>query len=545
MSKPIGRSVRGLFVVLLVSSTGWLAFADDSVPLRQRIDDQIAALADGPLSPKSTDATFVRRVYLDFAGRIPTVDETRGFLQEADLQKRERLIQQLLDSPACARRLRDVFHVMLMERLGDHPEWSQFLERSFAENKAWDQLVREILHPDADDEATRGAAFFWTKRLEKYGQNPVDYPGLTRDVGRLFLGVDMQCAESHDHLFIDDYRQADFQGLSAFVKHTFIRTDAKFPAVGEKLVTDEVEFASVFVQQPMTTGPRLPGEPPVSIVRFEKGEEYLMPPDRKTKFPGVPRFSPLSILAEQLPRRDNSAFSRNSVNRFWFVLFGRGLVEPLDLHHSDNPPSHPELLALMAEQFVAHEFDIRWLLKEMALSEAYQRSSRLPSEDAVAPATYRTALERPLSAEQLLASIVIATGQTELAQVACGTEVDDKVRQRYSEQLDRFRATFANVKRDPETDFRPSVKAALFLMNDDQTLRWFEPHDASTAAQLATLPEDTVADELYLRILSRPASETERARVAELFSEHPGNRAAVLGHLVWALTASAEFCLNH
>ena len=135
---------------------------------------------------------------------------------------------------------------MLMERLGDHDEWLSFLEQSIRDNKPWDQIVREILDPNADDEAIRGAAFFWTKRLENYGQNPVDYPALTRDVGRLFLGVDLQCAQCHDHLFIDDYKQADFQGLAAFTWHTFIRKDVQFPAVGEKVIEAPVEFASVF-----------------------------------------------------------------------------------------------------------------------------------------------------------------------------------------------------------------------------------------------------------------------------------------------------------
>ena len=94
-------------------------------------------------------------------------------------------------------------------------------------------------------------------------------------------------------------------------------------------------------------------------------------------FPGVPRFSPLSILADQVARPDNAAFARNMANRLWFAMLGRGLVHPLDLHHPENPPSHPELLELLAGEFAAHGFDIRWLLSELALTRAYQRSSLL------------------------------------------------------------------------------------------------------------------------------------------------------------------------
>ena len=227
--------------------------------------------------------------------------------------------------------MREAFHVQLMERAGEHEEWTRFLEQSFAANKPWDQLVREILNPNADDEATRGAAYFLTKRLENYGQQPVDLPGLTRDVGRLFLGVGLQCAQCHDHLFIDDYKQIDFQGLHTFVSHTTIRQDVKFPAVAEKLVDKKTEFMSVFVKVAKATGPRLPFGTEVDVPTFAKGEELALAADKNSKSPGKPKFSPLAILAEQLPTASNTQFARNIVNRLWWQMLGRGLVHPLDL----------------------------------------------------------------------------------------------------------------------------------------------------------------------------------------------------------------------
>ena len=118
----------------------------------------------------------------------------------------------------------DLFHVMLMERLGDNAEWTKFLRASFEANAPWDAMVRKMLRADPKDTATPGASFWLSKRLENYGQNPVDYSGLTRDVGRLFLGKNFQCCECHDHLFIDDYKQADFQGLFAFVQNVALAT---------------------------------------------------------------------------------------------------------------------------------------------------------------------------------------------------------------------------------------------------------------------------------------------------------------------------------
>src|SRR4029079_3920997 len=114
---------------------------------------------------------------------------------------------------------------------------------SFAANKPWDQMAREMLAGSTKD--APGATFFLSKRLENYGQNPVDYPALTRDIGRLFLGKDFRCAQCHDHLFIKDYKQRDFQGLFAFVRNV-ARISDKDPGVSEKMTTDKVEFASVF-----------------------------------------------------------------------------------------------------------------------------------------------------------------------------------------------------------------------------------------------------------------------------------------------------------
>ena len=286
-----------LTVVIVLFALGQVhsspeVFAD--VALHERIDALVAAKSDGEIGPLSDDAEFVRRVYLDFAGRIPSTVETRAFLAEGDTEKREKLIERLTDSPEYARHMTEFLNVMLMERLGEDESWRAFLATSLAENKPWDQLVRQILYPPAENENLRGAAFFMTKRLENYGQNPIDMPGLVRDIGRLFLGVDVQCAQCHDHLFVDDYKQQTYQGLFAFVGHTFIRRDVEFPAVGEKLLTKKVDFKSVFVMEDRATGPKLLEAAEVEIPVLVKGEEYSVAPDKKTRFPGTPKFSPPS-----------------------------------------------------------------------------------------------------------------------------------------------------------------------------------------------------------------------------------------------------------
>lgn len=555
---------RCWFFVLLLATVGKWTPADETV--HGKIDTMIAAQAGGPMSPAADDAEFLRRAFLDLAGRIPNSGEARQFLADAAPDKRTRLIDELLAGPDHPRRMKEAFHVMLMERAGDNPEWDAWLTDAFARNKPWDGMVREMLYPPADDAQRRGAGYFLARRLENYGQQPVDLPGLARDVGRLFLGVDLQCAQCHNHLFVDDYKQWQFQGLFAFVNHLKRRTDTTFPAVAEEVVQKKIEFASVFEsEKKMQTGPRLIEGAEFDVPVFKQGEEFLVAPVAAKGIPGVPKFSPLRILSEQLPTANNAAFARNIVNRLWFVMFGRGLVHPLDLHHAGNPASHPEVLDLLATEFVAHHYDIRWLLRELALTQTYQRSSLLP-QDAVAalPEKYLVALEKPLSAEQLYASVTRATGQydvvlQEVAQQWIGEDpklldaAADNATLRTSlleKKIGPARAAFvtafANPPKEPEIEFSPSVKAALFVMNDGTLLSWLQPNSGNLVDRLDKLSTpDEVAEELYLSVLSRLPSGEEVAAVTEYLAQHGNARPKALGQLAWALIASTEFCVNH
>jgi len=537
-------------------------------PLHEKIDRLIEGRAGGALSPPASDAEFVRRIYLDLAGRIPTASEARAFLDGAREDKRARLVDRLLSSPDYSRRMKDFFHVMFLERRGTDPEWERFLDHAFSKNMPWDEMVEAIVNPDAEDPNTRGSAYFFTKRLEKYGQNPVDMPRLVRDVGRLFLGVDLQCAQCHNHPFVDDYHQVDYQGLYAFVGHISTRRGAKFPALDEKLLRDKVEFVSVFTMEKGETGPRLPGGEEVAIPVYKKGEEYLVPPDRKKRTAGVPRFRPLEELGKRLPTENNTAFARNIANRLWWMLMGRGIVHPLDWHHSGNPPSHPELIDLLAVEVVAHDFDIKWMLRQIARTRAYGRSSLLPAgvkEENVPEASYRVALEKPLSAEQLLFAMLIATGEhrrllgadyfsIRTPELEEGMPPEPELtasekaaeREELAELRERFKKAFANPPQEPEVDFHPSVRAALFMLNDGVVLSWLEPREDNLAARLLKIDDaEKLADELYLSILSRRPSSEERGEVTSLLQSRQHQRTEMIRRLIWALLASTEASVNH
>ena len=174
-------------------------------PLRERIDRAIEAGREGKLAAPATDGEFLRRACLDLTGMIPTADEARAFLDDPSPYKREKLIDRLLAGPEFPRRMQQVFDVMLMERRPDlyvpSAPWREFLHRAFAEDRPLDRVIRDILSADGADPAHRGPAKFVLDR-------GVDPNLLTRDVGRLFLGRDMQCAQCHDHVLYDDYKQA-------------------------------------------------------------------------------------------------------------------------------------------------------------------------------------------------------------------------------------------------------------------------------------------------------------------------------------------------
>ena len=511
-------------------------------PLHRRIDQLIAAGFDGEPTPIADDAEFFRRVHLDLAGRIPSAAQTRAFLADESPDKRQVAIDRLLDAPEYASRMANLFHVMLMERRGDNEQWDAFLQTCFQENKPWDQISREILKPNHEDEASRGAAYFYTRRLEKVGQQTTDYPGLTRDVGRMFLGVDLQCAECHDHLFIDDYKQRDFQGLFAIYRNLSIRK-AEFPAVNEQAITEPLEFVSVFESTKQSTGPRIP---------FGKEFEIPQPPpadpavkNKKKKKPDPnepPSFSALSLIADALPAADNRLFRQNIANRLWFCMMGRGLVEPLDQFHAANQATHPELLDLLAEEIAASGFDIKALIRQLALTETWQRSSRMASDNPPPePTTYQLGSQRRLTAEQLFFSTLQATGNLQRLAPKDGAEPSEE----YKELKASFLTAFAGEAKVPAINYTPAVKQALFLLNDAKLLDLLKPHPGNLIERLSAMPTENVAEELFLSIFCRLPEDQEREQINDFLQQNHAKRSDAVRQLAWAMLTSMEFAVNH
>lgn len=382
-----------LFVVSIVDVLA--AEPDETVELHAQIDQLFEADTLVPPIAPADDAEFLRRAMLDLHGIIPTADEARTFLSDTSPNKRSELIDRLLASPRYARHFATTFDVLWLERKQEKniksQDWFDYLYQSFHDGKPYDQLVREILAGDDTQEATRPALKFYFART-------VEPHALTRDIGRLFFGMDMQCNQCHDSPIVDDYKIGDYYGLYAFVSRTFLFTDKKkVPSLGEK-AEGEANFKSVFTGESSDkVVPQLPRGPALVEPVLLKGEEYTVKPAKDVK--PIPKFSRRAALAERSVDGSTEMFDRNAVNRLWAHLMGRGLVHPLELHHPGNPPSHPAVLDLLAHEFRAHGCDVKYLLREITLTRTYARACELPSPqslNAAAIAQRAEAIQRDL-----------------------------------------------------------------------------------------------------------------------------------------------------
>lgn len=550
--------------------------ADVDPPLHRQIDSLISRrLTELKLSAaeRSSDAEFVRRLYLDLTGVIPTPEQARTFLHDAAPDKRERLIEALLTSPDYALHMARVFDVMLIERrlptISSYDvttsNWRAYLTESFADNRAWDQMVRDILGSDGADAKHASAVKFYLVR-------DVAPHSLTRDVGRLFLGVDLQCAQCHDDPRFDDYRQADYYGIYAFLQRLKIHPTMPRGAQVAESAEGKTTFTSVFTTKSGETFPRLPGGEMLVDPVPVKGKEYVVKASPKER--GIPTYSRRLKLAEELPRRETKGFARNIANRLWALMFGRGLVHPLDLHHAANPPSHPELLDRLESWIVDHEYDIRGFFRELVLTETYQRSSVLPKGGQTPPAAaFAVAPLRGLTAEQLRWSLLQATGRIEQhdtkldavgrkATLGKQTAPDNpkspapepvwKMRLTRHETLERQTATlistFAGLPGHAEGDFQPIVDQALYMQNSKALLPLLQAEPGTTLARLEAIPAvEPLAEELYLSVLSRKPTSDETNEVKQILAraKTTDERRESLQALVWGLLLSAEFRLNH
>lgn len=562
----MGSSWAGLLMLGLIGGSE----GEAGLPLRGRIDREIESAAGGVVAAPATDAEFLRRAWLDLAGVVPTSGEARAFLDDPSPYKRERLIDRLLAAPSYARRMQQVFDEMWMERRSGTvvaaEDWRAWLFECFSANRPYDEMVRMVL--EADGTGTRAERAPGRFLLDR----GVEPNLLVRDIGRMFLGRDYQCAQCHDHPLVEDYYQRHYYGLYAFVSRTSAVTDPRTSRVSLAEKADgDVTFVSVFKRSVTgATGPRVLDGAELVEPAVEAGRAYVVAPaDNVASRPVASR---RALLGRELTGGSVAAFDRNIANRLWALLMKRGLVEPVDFDHADNPPSHPELLELLGREFRAGGCDIKGFLRELALTRTYARSSEPPpgaSEDVSDPARFAVANLGPLGAEQMGWSVLQATGVLESyrsAEAARIDAVDTKLRDilaeipgRREREIERrvhdqlapavsaFVPYFSAGEARPPDSVDANVHQALFLSNGGSVHSWLAPSGSNTTGRaLARADADGVAEEVYLSILTRRPTADERAEVAAHLAGYPADqRAAAVRELAFALLASAEFRFQH
>jgi hypothetical protein len=498
--------------------------------LAARIDEQIGKKLQAarlePL-PLADDATFYRRIHLDLVGQIPRVADVRRFLDDRRLDKRERAINELLNRPGYARHFSTVWSkILLPEASSDFqaryllPAQQNWLRQHFAANTPYDAMVRELLTVPLQRNvspyrslASAGAGGQATP-LSFYQAKQGKPELLAASAARLFLGVRVECAQCHDDPF-GKWTREDFWGLASFFAG--IRpVSSIYQPLSE--LSDRRELA-------------IPGTERVAQAHFLDGSR----PRWKYKV------GARTTLAEWMTARDNPYFSRAIVNRMWEHFFGMGLVDPVDDFRDDNPPSHPELLEELAQEFVQQDFDLRFLIRAITYSQAYQRASASSDPPGSDPHLYYRMPIKALSAEQLYDSLVEASGLTSQArQRANRLSINSPQR----EFLDRF-----DVQQD-RTAPQTSIPQALAMMNSRLIADATHPDRGPTLAAVASAPfmdTEEKVETLFLAALSRKPTPREREKFVRLVEEGgaTGNSRKALGDVFWALLNSTEFFFNH
>jgi hypothetical protein len=466
-------------------------------------------------SAMATDAEFLRRATLDVTGALPTPQEVRDFLADSSADKRDRLVDRLLQSDRYATFWTSKWGDLLRNKQpsaefkDSQVAFAGWIRAAFAKNMPYDQFARELL--TVTGERSKFPQIDWYRQLYT-PQNRVE------DISQTFLGMRVSCANCHNHPF-ERISQNDYWQFAAF----FARLDAPGYGKVDKLAVK----AEGEVMNPRTgkaVKPKGFGGPEFDYV---KG--------------GDPRVK----LADWMTSRDNPYFARAICNRIWAHYMTRGLVEAPDDMRATNPPSNPELLHALAADLVAHRFDLKYLMRRILTSRVYGLTALPMPDNSADQQNYARHYPRRLSAQVLLDALSTATGVGEAfrdfptikSAVELPTEKVD------SDFLDLFGRSPRDTVCECEASHDPSLPQVMFLMFSPE-LQTKLANPTGTAARLAKSGKPTreVVEELFLLTFSRLPSTDETAdAIALIEAVPPPKRQGALEDLLWTLINSREF----
>ena len=517
-------------------------------------------------APLSSDTEFLRRVTLDLTGQIPTTDAVKAFLADTAPDKRTKMIDALIASEGFNDRWTMWFgdlvqNVRRTTNSNEQPQgrnaYYNYIRNSIAANKPYDQMVREVLSTSGDSftDAT-GSVNYWIRQIQPNGPIQDTYDNLASSSGEKFLGMPVLCISCHNGLghldsvntYLKGKSRYDFWGNAAF----FARTRAQIVPVSQQGQTASfnVNNNTVGGYQLNTTSGNKTARQPVN------GQNTVPPTFFLTG--EAPRTGEEWRTAYARMLTANPQFARATVNYIWKEMFGLGMIEPtnnIDLSKLSTQATHPNLLETLTTQFISNKFDLRWLIRTMAVSNSYQLSTKYTAtawNEAWTPYFARH-LPHRLLAEELLDAITTATSvpvnynitPTGMPAVTAAMRLPDTLEG--GGAAGRFLDNFGRGNRDDEPrETDSSIVQALGMMNDGTMVipRIRRSNAATTVAKALAASSDpaTITDTLYLATLSRYPTDAEKATaVAYLKSGTLGNK---VEDLQWELLNSLEFLFD-
>lgn len=500
--------------------------------VRSRIDsilDQLWKQEDIQAVDRADDLQLLRRAYLDLAGRTPSVTEVRRFMNDPSENRYPVLIDNLLESPDHASQMAAVWRSFLipegidLNAFGGREAFEKWLAERFAKGDPYDQIVRQLLLAEGRLSQSGPLLFYSALKLNA--------DELAARTSRVFLGMRLECAQCHDHPF-EPWTQQDFWSYAAFFAQ-ISRPKGQLENVSTVMRVQDVDRGEVM----------LPETEDVIAPRF-LGESSQAGPDTEPQMPRRQR------LALWLTGPDNPYFARATVNRVWSHFFGRGIVDPVDDFGVNNPPVSPELLDTLASQFIDSGFDLKTLIRSIALSQAYQLSSR-SDRDNESPADVDQRLQvfgqmnvKTLTAEQLYDCIAVATL---MEQPGAGNN-EYTVARFGNSSREQFLQQFATPTSN-RSEYLAGIPQALMLMNGSLIS---QATGAGSSGLIRSLEAPFFTDRqridvLFMATLSRPARPDELQLTQELLpvDATTDQRRHGLADLLWVLINSSEFALNH
>jgi hypothetical protein len=536
-------------------------------------------------SPASSDAEFLRRATLITIGQLPTTGEVRAFVADTEPDKRERVIEHLLNHPLHA----SLWATRMCEITGSHDlgsararetdrerewQWHEWFRTRFAQNVPYDAIVRDIFSATTrdgrsfdelveaisqresagDDFQTSARHYSQRKTLDLFWQRPklnedIDVEELTERVSAAFLGVRIECARCHKHPF-DRWTQNDHRSLTnVFTQIRFGLSPASRAAMVDLLDAQRED--------------RRKGLPTKPVPAFKEVFVNSMPHDRSSatsdrKLPPRALGGPLLpsegdrrlAFAEWMTSPENPMFARNFVNRVWQWYFSRGLVEPVDAFSAANPPSHPHLLDFLARDFAENGFDVRRLERQILTSHTWQRSSQPKPSNVNDQWNFARFYVRRLRTEAVIDGIRSVTGSPFAAadSIEAGLPAAAiPVALTGEPQIDTWFRVFQRPERkltcDCEQRLEPTLRQSMFLLSDSELLSRVRNGDLGQLLEQFSSDEQLVK-ELFLRALARQPDDSELKAALVAFRKQEDRRSAAV-NVLWSLINTREFLTIH